>query len=119
MPPNRPWGFAESLAQEVAPLGVKVCTLRTRMRTNWGARAHKGIPDLLPKYEPSVGALVKSLHSLWARRIAIRPRRRSAGGERYSPCASPAGQRRRAVRWREMSVSTDVNAPAALPALQF
>jgi NAD(P)-dependent dehydrogenase (short-subunit alcohol dehydrogenase family) len=58
-------GFTESLAQEVAPLGVKVCTLEPGgMRTNWGTRAHKEIPQLLPDYEPSVGAVVNTLHSL-------------------------------------------------------
>ncbi len=59
-------GVTESLAQEVAPFGVKVCALEPGgMRTNWGARAHKDMPDLLPDYEPSVGALVKALHALW------------------------------------------------------
>src|SRR5580693_9884061 len=58
-------GFTESLAQEVAPFGVKVCALESGgMRTNWGTRAHKDLPELLPDYEPSVGAIVKALHAL-------------------------------------------------------
>src|SRR6266446_9153034 len=42
-------GFAECLAQEVAPLGVKVCALEAGgMRTNYGTRANRDTPDLLP-----------------------------------------------------------------------
>src|SRR5215831_4380467 len=59
-------GFTESLAQEVAHFGVKVCALEPGgMRTNWGFRANRDIPDLLPDYEPSVGALIEALKSLW------------------------------------------------------
>jgi len=44
-------GFTESLAQEAAPFGVKVCAREPGgMRTNWGARANKDTPDLLPDY---------------------------------------------------------------------
>src|SRR6266481_7554095 len=43
-------GFTESLAQELAPFGVKVCALEPGgMRTNWGVRANENIPELLPE----------------------------------------------------------------------
>src|SRR6476661_5528992 len=59
-------GFTESLAQEVAPFGIKVCALEPGgMRTNWGARAHRDMPELIPDYEPSIGAVIAALKSLW------------------------------------------------------
>ena len=49
-------GFSDSLAMEVAPFGVKVCTLEPGgIRTNWARRAGENIPELLPDYEASVG----------------------------------------------------------------
>jgi NAD(P)-dependent dehydrogenase (short-subunit alcohol dehydrogenase family) len=50
---------------EVAPFGVKVCTLEPGgIRTNWARRARQNAPDLLPEYEASVGSILKLLRSL-------------------------------------------------------
>jgi len=61
-------GFSDSLAMEVAPFGVKICTLEPGgIRTNWQRRAGQNAPDLLPEYEASVGAILKMLRSLAGR----------------------------------------------------
>jgi NAD(P)-dependent dehydrogenase (short-subunit alcohol dehydrogenase family) len=58
-------GLSDALAIEVAPFGVKVCTLEPGgIRTNWGRRAGQGAPVLLPDYEVSVGWMLKRLRSL-------------------------------------------------------
>src|ERR1700719_940326 len=61
-------GFSDAVAMEVAPLGVKVCTLEPGgIRTNWARRAGQNAPDLLPDYEASVGSMLKLLRSLEGR----------------------------------------------------
>jgi NAD(P)-dependent dehydrogenase (short-subunit alcohol dehydrogenase family) len=61
-------GFSDALALEVAPFGVKVCTLEPGgIRTNWARRAGQNPPDLLPDYEHSVGSILNLLRSLEGR----------------------------------------------------
>ncbi len=61
-------GFSDSLAMEVAPFGVKVCTLEPGgIRTNWARRAGQNAPKLLPDYEASVGSFLKILRGLEGR----------------------------------------------------
>jgi NAD(P)-dependent dehydrogenase (short-subunit alcohol dehydrogenase family) len=61
-------GFSDALAMEVAPFGVKICTLEPGgIRTNWARRARQNAPDLLPDYEASVGSILKMLRVLEGR----------------------------------------------------
>jgi len=55
----------DALAMEVAPFGVKICTLEPGgIRTNWARRAGQNMPDLLPDYDASVGSIRKLLQGL-------------------------------------------------------
>jgi NAD(P)-dependent dehydrogenase (short-subunit alcohol dehydrogenase family) len=61
-------GFSDALAMEVAPFGIKVCTLEPGgIRTNWLRRAGQHAPELLPEYEGTVGSFLKILRGLEGR----------------------------------------------------
>src|SRR3979411_1164594 len=48
-------GLTEVLAQEVAPLGIKIVSVEPGgMRTNWGEIARGQVPGILPDYMASV-----------------------------------------------------------------
>ena len=51
-------GLTEVLASEVAPFNVKVVAVEPGgMRTDWAAIAGGAMPEILPDYQPSVGAV--------------------------------------------------------------
>src|SRR6201997_649896 len=130
-------GFTESLAQELSPFGVKVCALEPGgMRTNWGARANQDMPELLPDYEPSVGAIAKALQSYWGNETSDPAKvaqvvLRLASSDRLPAhlligsdavrFAAEAEKTRAAegAQWRDVSLSTDVASATALPAMRF
>src|SRR5579862_9778607 len=116
-------GFTESVAQEVAPFGVKVCALEPGgMRTNWGARGNKDTPDLLPDYEPSVGAVIKALASYGGNEMSdpakVAHLLLGSDAVQFAGQAEVA-RTREAERWRDVSVSTDVEAKGPLPDIRF
>jgi len=58
-------GFSDALAMEVAPFGVKICTLEPGgIRTNWARQAGRDAPELLADYQASVGSTLKLLKSI-------------------------------------------------------
>jgi NAD(P)-dependent dehydrogenase (short-subunit alcohol dehydrogenase family) len=128
-------GFTEGVAQETAPFGVKVTALEPgAMRTNWGKRAHQVRTSLMPDYEPSVGASIKMMEGFWGNesgdpvkvaQVVLKiadaealPAHLLLGSDAFHHALE--AERTRAAdahRWEAISVSTDMNADAPVPAL--
>ncbi|MDR3397194.1 MAG: SDR family NAD(P)-dependent oxidoreductase [Pandoraea sp.] len=50
-------GFSDVVGKEVAPFGIRICTLEPGgMRTGWGHEARETLHDLPSDYQPSMGA---------------------------------------------------------------
>ena len=130
-------GFTGVVAQEVAPFGVKMCSLEPGgMATNWSARAKQNIPDLLPEYEASVGAILTMMRSIKPEDSSD-PRKvaqlilKLAGCDHLpaklllgSDALHYAGQAETAraaedAEWRNVSISTDVTATNPVSELQL
>jgi NAD(P)-dependent dehydrogenase (short-subunit alcohol dehydrogenase family) len=118
-------GFSEVLAQEVAPLGIKVTVLEPGgMRTDW-AGSSMTIHDVSPAYAPTVGAKAALLRDDMMARAASDPAKvadvvltvagldeppvRLLLGSDAVLYAGRTGQARAESdrKWRELSVSTD------------
>ncbi|KVP64257.1 SDR family NAD(P)-dependent oxidoreductase [Burkholderia ubonensis] len=132
-------GFSDVLAKEVAPFGVRVCTLEPGgMRTDWAAEAKRGVDGMLPDYQPSVGRMLDLLGAYGGHevgdpaRIAALivelsrrddvPMRLLLGGDAVFVCEQAEAQRAdEAARWRDTSLSTqfpDAKLPDGLQALK-
>jgi NAD(P)-dependent dehydrogenase (short-subunit alcohol dehydrogenase family) len=127
-------GFTEVLAQEVAAIGIKVVAVEPGgIRTGWGEIARGRMPELLPDYKPTVGAVNEVL----AGRIGNEtgdPEKVAQVILRLAAHDSPpvhlllgsdalqrfgqaeAARDAAAERWRDVSLSTDFNAAGSIPA---
>ncbi|KUY95931.1 oxidoreductase [Burkholderia territorii] len=132
-------GFSDVLSKEVAPFGVRVCTLEPGgMRTEWAAQAKRDVDGLLPDYQPSVGKMLELLGAYGGHevgdpaRIAALivelsrrddvPMRLLLGGDALLVCEQAESQRAdEAARWRDTTLSTmfpDAKLPDGLQALK-
>jgi len=126
-------GFAETVALEVAPFGVKVTALEPGgMRTNWGKRAFGKVPSMLPDYDASIGETVRQLETYWGNEPGDPEKIAQvvvgvAEADRLPPhillgsdafqvaLGADAARNAAAERWRAVSAWTDVASEGPLP----
>lgn len=128
-------GFSDAVAMEVAPFGVKICTLEPGgIRTNWAQRAGQDAPELLPEYEQSVGPILKLLESIRGRsegdprkiaNVVVRlagsddvPLRLILGVDAEKRVQNAeAARASEAAKWRETTLSTVFENAESIPEL--
>jgi NAD(P)-dependent dehydrogenase (short-subunit alcohol dehydrogenase family) len=127
-------GFTEVLAQEVAAIGIKVVAVEPGgIRTGWGEIARGQMPELLPDYKPTVGAVNEVLAGRIGNetgdpekvaqvilRLAAHdslPAHLLLGSDALQRFGqADAARDAAAERWRDVSLSTDFNATGSIPA---
>ena len=130
-------GFTEVLAKEAAAFGVKVTSVEPGgMRTDWAEIAHGAVPDLLPEYEPSVGAFAKILEGYAGHEAGDPDKVAQVILQLAGHDAPPehlllgsdavhffeqvdAGRRADAEHWRAVSLSTDADNAGPRPQLSL
>jgi NAD(P)-dependent dehydrogenase (short-subunit alcohol dehydrogenase family) len=126
-------GFAETVALEAAPFGVKVTALEPGgMRTNWGKRAFGNVPSMLPDYDASIGETVRQLAAYWGNepgdpekiaQVVVRvaeadrlPPHILLGSDALQVARGADAARSTATeRWKAVSAWTDVASEGSLP----
>jgi NAD(P)-dependent dehydrogenase (short-subunit alcohol dehydrogenase family) len=127
-------GFTEVLAQEVAPLGIKVVSVEPGgIRTGWGEIARGHMPDLMSDYRPTVGPVQEVITGRIGSEVGD-PEKVAQVIVRLAAHDSPpahlllgsdalhrfgqadAARNAAAERWRNVSLSTDVKAENPIPA---
>jgi NAD(P)-dependent dehydrogenase (short-subunit alcohol dehydrogenase family) len=130
-------GFTEVISQELAPFGVHVTALEPGgMKTEWGTEAAGATPDLLPDYQPSVGAVAEMLRQYVGRetgdpakvaQVVLKlayhdalPAHLLLGSDALHFCGeSDKARAASADTWRAVSAATDFSASLPLPAFPF
>jgi NAD(P)-dependent dehydrogenase (short-subunit alcohol dehydrogenase family) len=126
-------GFTEVLTQEVAPLGIKVISVEPGgIRTGWGEIARGYMPELLPDYKPTVGAVNEVIAGRIGNevgdpdkiaqvilRLAAHdnpPAHLLLGSDALHRFGqADAARNNAAEQWRTVSLSTDVTAKDPIP----
>lgn len=119
-------GFSESLAQEVAPLGIKVTVLEPGgMRTDWAGSSMQ-VPPISAPYLPTVGAMAALFNEggahlggdpdkvaqvvLTVAEMDAPPVRLLLGTDAVTYARLAAAEQASSdAKWRELSVSTDAD----------